>query len=168
MWILSLLPEWAIHAIFMIGVLGVILGFVLGFLPFLGRYKLAIQIISVLILALGVYLEGGFANEQVWQMKVKEMEVKIKEAEVKAAQKNVEIQEKVVTQTQIVKEKGQDIIKYVDRYRDREVLKTIEGPERIKVEEVIKFVENCPIPQDIIDTHNNAAKMNEAAKGDKK
>lgn len=168
MWILSLLPEWVIHAIFMVGVLGVILGFVLGFLPFLGRYKLAIQIISVLILAFGVYLEGGFANEQLWQMKVKEMEVKIKEAEVKAAQKNVEIQEKVVTQTQIVKEKGQDIIKYVDRYRDREVLKTVEGPERVKIEEVIKFVENCPIPQDIIDAHNSAAKMNEAAKGDKK
>jgi hypothetical protein len=168
MWILSLLPEWVIHAIFMVGVLGVILGFVLGFLPFLGKYKLAIQIISVLILAFGVYLEGGFANEQLWQMKVKEMEVKVKEAEVKAAQKNVEIQEKVVTQTQIVKEKGQDIIKYVDRYRDREVLKTIEGPERVKVEEVIKFVENCPIPQDIIDAHNSAAKMNEAAKGDKK
>jgi hypothetical protein len=168
MWILSLLPEWVIHAIFMVGVLGVILGFVLGFLPFLGRYKLAIQIISVLILAFGVYLEGGFANEQLWQMKVKEMEVKVKEAEVKAAQKNVEIQEKVVTKTQIVKEKGQDIIKYVDRYRDREVVKTIEGPERVKIEEVIKFVENCPIPQDIIDAHNSAAKMNEAAKGDKK
>jgi hypothetical protein len=168
MWILSLLPEWVIHAIFMVGVLGVILGFVLGFLPFLGKYKLAIQIISVLILAFGVYLEGGFANEQLWQMKVKEMEVKVKEAEVKAAQKNVEIQEKVVTQTQIVKEKGQDIIKYVDRYRDREVLKTVEGPERVKIEEVIKFVENCPIPQDIIDAHNSAAKMNEAAKGDKK
>jgi hypothetical protein len=168
MWILSLLPEWVIHAIFMVGVLGVILGFVLGFLPFLGRYKLAIQIISVLILAFGVYLEGGYANEMIWQMKVKEMEVKIKEAEVKAAQKNVEIQEKVVTQTQIVKEKGQDIIKYVDRYRDREVLKTVEGPERVKIEEVIKFVENCPIPQDIIDAHNSAAKMNEAAKGDKK
>lgn len=168
MWILSLLPEWVIHAIFMVGVLGVILGFVLGFLPFLGRYKLAIQIISVLILAFGVYLEGGYANEMIWQMKVKEMEVKIKEAEVKAAQKNVEIQEKVVTQTQIVKEKGQDIIKYVDRYKDREVLKTVEGPERVKIEEVIKFVENCPIPQDIIDAHNSAAKMNEAAKGDKK
>ena len=168
MWILSLLPEWVIHAIFMVGVLGVILGFVLGFLPFLGRYKLAIQIISVLILAFGVYLEGGYANEMIWQMKVKEMEVKFKEAEVKAAQKNVEIQEKVVTQTQIVKEKGQDIIKYVDRYRDREVLNTVEGPERVKIEEVIKFVENCPIPQDIIDAHNSAAKMNEAAKGDKK
>ena len=168
MWILSILSEWVIHAIFTVGALGIILGFVLGFLPFLGRYKLAIQIISVLIFALGVYLEGGLANEQLWQMKVKEMEVKVKEAEVKAAQKNVEIQEKVVTKTQIVKEKGQDIIKYVDRYRDREVVKTIEGPERVKIEEVIKFVENCPIPQDIIDAHNSAAKMNEAAKGDKK
>lgn len=168
MWILSLLPEWAIHAIFLAGGIGIILGFVLGFIPFINKYKLPIQIVSILVFAFGVYLEGGYANEMIWQMKVKEMEVKIKEAEVKAAQKNVEIQEKVVTKTQIVKEKGQDIIKYVDRYRDREVLKTIEGPERIKVEEVIKFVENCPIPQDIIDAHNAAAKLNEPAKGDKK
>lgn len=155
MWILSLLPEWAIHAIFAAGAVGIILGFVLGFIPFINKYKLPIQIISILVFAFGVYLEGGYANEMIWQMKVKEMEVKIKEAEVKAAQKNVEIQEKVVTKVQVVKEKGQDIIKFVD--------KVITEKEEVKV-----YIENCPVPKDIIDAHNAAAKMNEAAKGDKK
>ena len=168
MFILSLLPEWAVHAIFCVGALGVILGFVLGFIPFINKYKLPFQIVSIIVLTFGVYLEGGFANEQIWQMKVKEMEAQVAKSEAKAAQFNTQLQASVTEKTTVIKEKGDTIVKYVDRYRDREVLKTVEGPERVKIEEVIKFVENCPIPQDIIDAHNAAAKMNEAAKGDKK
>ena len=53
MWILSFLPEFIPHLIFIIGVLGTIAGFVLGFIPFVSTYKLPIQITSILILSLG-------------------------------------------------------------------------------------------------------------------
>jgi hypothetical protein len=36
----------------------------------------------------------------------------------------------------------------------------------IKKEEVVKFVENCPIPKDIVDLHNQATKM--TGQGEKK
>jgi len=152
MWILSILPESAIHIIFGIGVLGVIVGFVLGFIPFVRTYKLAIQIISILLLVFGVYLEGGLADYKEWELKVKEMEAKVAEAQTKSAEKNVEIQEKVVEKTKVIKEKGDTIVKYIDR-------------DVIKKEEIIKYVENCPVPKELIDLHNQAVEM---SKGEKK
>ena len=56
MWIFTVTPDWIIHAILGLGIIGVILGFVLGFIPIIGKYKLPIQIISILILSLGLYL----------------------------------------------------------------------------------------------------------------
>jgi flagellar biosynthesis component FlhA len=165
MWIINFLPEWAIHTVFSLGVIGVLLGFVLGFIPFVKQYKLPIQIISILLLVLGVYLEGGLADHKEWQLKVKEMEAKLAQAETKSSEKNVEIQEKIVEKTKIVKEKGRDIIKYVDRWNTKEVIKEVEGPERIRREEVIKYIENCPVPKEMIDIHNQATELD---KGDKK
>ena len=150
MWILSILPDAAIHIIFGLGILGTIAGFVLGFIPLIKAYRLAIQVISLLVLVFGVYLEGGLADYKEWELKVKEMEAKVAQAEVQSANKNIEIQEKVVEKTKVIREKGRDIIKYIDK-------------EVVKKEEVIKYVENCPVPQEIIDAHNKAATM-----GDKK
>jgi flagellar biosynthesis component FlhA len=171
MWIISFLPEWVFHLIFGLGILGVIASFFLGMIPVIKQYKLPLQIISILTLMLGVYLQGGLADYKEWEAKVKEMEAKIAVAEEQAKGKNVEIQEKVVTQTKVVREKGKDIVKYIDRYNDREVLKEIPGPERVRVEEVIKYVEKCPIPKEIVDIHNQAATLNKSAtkpEGEKK
>jgi hypothetical protein len=144
MWIFTVAPEWAIHLIFGLGVAGVIAGFVLGMIPLIKKYSLPIKIISLLVLALGVYLQGGLADYKEWQLKVSEMETKVKEAESKSNQVNTEIVEKVVTETKVIREKGDTIVKYIDR-------------EVVKTEEVVKFIENCPIPQIIIETHNMAA-----------
>ena len=150
MWILSILPDAAIHIIFGLGILGTIAGFVLGFIPLVKTYQLAIQVISILVLVFGVYLEGGLADYKEWELKVKEMEAKMAQAEAQSANKNIEIQEKIVEKTKVIREKGKDIIQYIDK-------------EVIKKEEVIKYVENCPVPKDVIDTLNKAASM-----GDKK
>ena len=167
MWILSILPEAAIHTIFGLGILGTIAGFVLGFIPFIKAYRLAIQVISILVLVFGVYLEGGLADYKEWELKVKQMEAKIAQAEVKSGEKNVEIQEKIVETTKVVREKGRDIIKYVDRWNTKEVIKEVEGPERIRREEVIKYIENCPVPKEFIDLHNQATELNKAAEAKK-
>ena len=150
MWILSILPDAAIHIIFGLGILGTLAGFVLGFIPFIKTYKLAIQIISLIVLVFGVYLEGGLADYKEWELKVKEMEAKVAQAEAQSANTNVEIQEKIVEKTKVIREKGRDIIKYVDK-------------EVIKKEEIIKYVENCPVPKEIIDLHNQATELNKAA-----
>lgn len=154
MWILSILSENIIHAIFTAGILGVIAVFVLGFIPFINKYKLPIQIISILVTVFGVYLEGGLADSKEWQLKVKEVEAKVAKAEAAAANKNVEIQEKIVETTKVVHEKGKNIIRYIDK-------------EVVKNQEVVKYIENCPVPKEIIDLHNQAAELNKV-EGEKK
>lgn len=152
MWILTWLPDWVTHAIFFAGALGIFLGFVLAFIPFVKQYKLAIQISSLCVFALGVYLEGAMADNNEWLAKVKELEAKIAIAEERSKTENVKIEEKIVTKTQVVKEKGKNIIQYIDR-------------EVVKNNDVIKYIENCPVPKEIVDAHNKAATMNQ---GDKK
>lgn len=150
MWIISILPEWAFHLILTLGIIGTVAGFALGMVPAIKQYKIPIQVISLLVLSLGLYLEGGLADYKEWEARVKEMEAKVAVAEEKAKTVNVEVQEKIVTQTKVIREKGKDIIKYIDK-------------EVVKTEEVIKYVENCPVPKEIIDIHNDAAILNKAA-----
>jgi hypothetical protein len=78
------------------------------------------------------------------------MEAKVAKAEAESANKNVEIQEKIVEKTKIIREKGRDIITYIDK-------------EVIKKEEVIKYIENCPVPKEFIDLHNQATELNKGA-----
>ena len=167
MWILSILPDAAIHVIFGLGILGTLAGFVLGFIPFVKTYQFAIQICSIIVLVFGVYLEGGLADYKEWELKVKEMEAKMAQAEAQSANKNIEIQEKIVEKTKVVREKGRDIIKYVDKWNTKEIIKEVEGPERIRREEVIKYIENCPVPKEFIDLHNQATELNKAAEAKK-
>lgn len=152
MWIFEWLPDAVTHIIFLVGAVGVFAGFVLTFIPFVKQYKLAIQIASIFIFALGVYLEGGLADNKEWTAKVKELEGKLAVAEEKSKTENVKIEEKIVTKTNVIKQKGKDIVQYIDR-------------EVVKNNEIIKYVENCPVPKELVEAHNAAAKMNQ---GDKK
>ena len=144
MWILSVLPDWVFHAMLAAGVLGTVAGFVLGMIPFIKPYIIPIRVISLLVLAAALYLEGGIADNLIWQMRVKEVEAKVALAEAKSQEKNVEIVTIVAEKTKVIHERGKTITKYIDR-------------EVAVDKEVIKFVENCPIPEIIIKTHNAAA-----------
>jgi phosphoribosylanthranilate isomerase len=100
---------------------------------------------------------GVMYNENSWLQRAKEMEQKVAEAENKSKEVNVVVEEKIVEKTKIVKEKGRDIIQYIDRWNTKEIIKEVEGPERVRREEVIKYIENCPVPKEIVDIHNQAA-----------
>ena len=141
---MNFLPNWIFHAVLIAGTLGLIASFILNFIPSFKLYHLPIQVISVLLIAVGVWFEGAMSNQAAWEEKVAEMQVKVAEAQAKSAETNVQIITKTVKKLELVRTRGDDIINYVDR-------------EVVKDKEVIKFVENCPIPQIIINTHNAAA-----------
>jgi len=141
---MNFLPDWIFHAMLLIGVLGLIASFILKFIPAVGIYNLPIQIVAILLIVVGVWFQGAMSNQAEWEAKVKDLEVKIAEAEAKSAETNIKIITKTVKQLELVRTRGNDIIKYVDR-------------EVAVDKEVIKFVEHCPIPQLIINTHNAAA-----------
>lgn len=89
-------------------------------------------------MVIGVYMSGAISNEEAWLAKVKDLEVKVAEAEAKSQQVNVQVVEKVVTKTQVVREKGKDIVQYVDR-------------------EVVKYDSKCEIPKEAVSAVNQAA-----------
>ena len=104
MWILSYLPTWIFYAITVIGILGLISSYVLGMIPLITQYKLPLQIISVVVIAFGVFIIGGVENELSWQAKVKELEAQVAIATAKSNETNTIIQQKVITKIQIVKQ----------------------------------------------------------------
>jgi uncharacterized membrane protein len=144
MWIINFLPDWVFHTIFAIGLLGTIAGFLLGFIPFIKKYVLVIQVCSILILVLGVFLEGAMSDNKEWVARVKEMEAKVAAAEAKSQKVNVEIIEKVVKKTEYIKLRGQEIIKYVDR-------------DIVKYDTRFAPGGQCEIPKEFITLHNKAA-----------
>ena len=156
LFILEFLPTWVFLALFAIGVLGFLLTYFLKLvpIPLVYMYKNPIQIASISLIVFATFMYGGAYNNDAWMAKVKEMEEKVAAAEEAAKKENVRIEEKVVEKTKVVKEKGDEIIKYIDR-------------EVVKKEEVVKFIENCPIPKDIVDLHNQAIQMNKP-QGEKK
>jgi hypothetical protein len=144
--------EYVVNSILIIGITLTVLSFVflspiLRLLPAISGYYRVIQIISIIILCAGIYAKGGYSTEKIWRDKVSEMEEKLKVAEAKSEKVNETLKEKIVYRNQIIREKGDNIIKYVDR-------------EVIKTEEVVRFLEVCPIPVDIIKIHNEATRIN--------
>ena len=85
MWLLQWLPDWVFHLILLVGVLGLGASFVLKFIPFVDQYKLPIQVAAVILIVLGVYMEGAISNQAWWELRVAEAEKRVAEAEKKAA-----------------------------------------------------------------------------------
>ena len=117
MWILNFIPDIVFHAIVIAGILGMIASFFLGYMPFINLYKTPIQIISVIILVFGVWVEGANSNNESWKLKVKELEAKVSQAQIKSNEINTKLVEKIAENQKIIKDKKNEnskaIIKYV-------------------------------------------------------
>jgi len=166
-WMLSFLPDWFWTAVFISGILAVIAAWLLKRIPFVSRYQLIFKVGGIIAILIGTWFLGAASNEERHKAEVESMQKKIEEATAQAALTNRAIETKIEVQTKVIREKSKDIVKYVDRFVDREVIKEIQGPERIRREEIIKYIEQCPVPKEIIDLHNQAAELNKAAEGKK-
>ena len=164
MWLLNFLPFWFFHLVTLLGIAGIIAGFVLGMIPIIGKYKLPIQIISLLLFAGGLYMEGAVSNEEKWQARVLELEAKIKESELKSQQVNAELEAKTIENTKIIKEKSKKQVEYINRLvqgRTVEIVKDMSAEEKAafekKQQELLNAIKNCPVPRIIVEEHNKAA-----------
>lgn len=103
-------------------------------------YRSITRLILVVVLTFGVYMVGGISNEQVWLERVAEMEAKVAEAEKESVKQSAKITQKVIVKQQLIRERGADIVTYVDR-------------------EVVKFDTTCVIPKEFVIAHNKAAEQ---------
>ncbi len=140
MWILQWLPNWIFYLILLAGLIGYAATYLLRFVPAVYMYKTPIQLTSIGLIVIGVFMAGAIHNEEAWIARVKEMEVKVAEAQAKSAEENVKIVEKITTKTQVIREKSDNNIKYIDR-------------------EVIKYDNTCVLPKEFIKAHNDAVEM---------
>jgi hypothetical protein len=147
---LSFIPDSLIavivHVIFAIGVIGFFVGSLASILPFISVYGKIIKNVAGVLLIVGLYLEGGLGVEQDWRKKVAEMEAKVALAEQQSVKENVRIVEKIVKQTEYIKTRSKDIVKYVDR-------------EVVKYDTKFASGGQCEIPKEFIKALNAAAEM---------
>lgn len=149
-WLLVFLPEWIIHSLLGLGVLGMLVAFFVQRIPFVKTYGYLIKLVSSLLIVAGLFLTGALAYKQSTALAVAKLEKKLAEAEAKSQKTNVEIVEKVVKDTEVVRLKGKTVTQYVDR-------------------EVVKYDNKCEIPSEVIKAHNAAATMDPTKlEGDKK
>ena len=85
---MHLLPDsfliYIINALLVTGLIGMVIGFVGGKIPFVGTYATIIKIVSIILFCIGLYWKGGYSVEEEWQQRVAEMEEKVRIAEEKS------------------------------------------------------------------------------------
>ena len=145
MWALYFLPTWYVHAIPLAALAIIIVSMFLKVIPFVSTYYIPIRIIGLVLLFFGIFFEGGLYVNKEWASKVREMEEKIAVAEAKSKEVNVQIVEKFIVKQNTIREKGDEVIKYIDR-------------EIVKYD--VKFAPGgqCEIPKEFVDAVNKAAK----------
>jgi len=142
MWILHFLPDsiilWFCNILLLTGIVATAAGFFANRIPVLGQYQLAFKLAGIVLLVLGVYFRGGLAVEQEWRERVATVEARLANAEKASAEANTQIDTRVQKQVTQIRQRMTYVRQYVDR-------------------EVVKYNDQCTIPEPFIRAHNNAA-----------
>ena len=142
MWILHFLPDSIILAfcniLLLAGIVLTTAGFFAHRIPFVSQYQLPFKIGGIALLVLGVYFRGGYAVEAEWRERVAAVEARLAAAEAASAAVNQQIDTRVQKQVTSIRQRMTYVRQYVDR-------------------EVVKYNDQCSIPQPFVDAHNRAA-----------
>jgi len=136
MWLFEFIPQPLFYLLFLCSGIGYLVSL---FLPN-PILKKQVKITSVIALGVSIYLLGMLYVNNLWKTRAEKLQQQVVELTAKSSDTNTQIQERLVTKTQIVKQRGDDVIKYVDR-------------------EIVKYNNNCVIPQEFTQAHNRAAEQ---------
>lgn len=140
-WILTFVPTFVFNLALIVGLVGLLVAAFAGRIPLISQYKLPIQLLALALTIAAVFFQGALAYKHSVALEVAELKLKLQKAETKSIETNVEIVEKIVTDTQVIREKGKTITEYVDR-------------------EIVKYDNFCELPAEVINAHNMAATLN--------
>lgn len=175
MFFLQLLPtgilEYVIFGILGFGFIATIVSIffinpVLRLIPTLsGTYQL-IQLASVGIFLLGIYLWGGYSTEVKWRERVKEAEAKAELAEERYKKTNNELTIALAQRDHAVATRGKNIIKETIKYLEGSPTThtqtlNLSAQERAELEakiaELQRAERECPVPKLVTEAINNAS-----------
>lgn len=141
MWLFKFLPDWIFYGIFFLGVVGALVTYLLKFIPIpaLRIYRTPIQIVSIVLIAVGTFMSGALWNEEAWRARVSELEKQVAETTAKSEQVTTQTVTKYIDRTKVIREQGEKIVQFIDR-------------------EVVKYNDTCKLPAEAVKLHNEAAK----------
>jgi uncharacterized membrane protein len=133
-WILNFFPGWIYWVLLIAGFCGY---FLAGFVP-LKTYQLPVKILGGVVVLLVIFIMGLLYANGVWQQAARDLQQQVAVAEAKSQVVNEVIKERVVTKTQVIKQRGEATTEYI-------------------IKEVVKHDNSCVIPQEFVTAHNHAA-----------
>ncbi len=141
MWLINFLPDWFFYGLLILGIVGYLVTYLLRFIPIpaIYLYRTPIQLVSVILIVVGVYMAGSIANENAWKARVAQLEKEYAESQVQTEKVNTEVVTKYITKREVIKQKGEETVRYIDR-------------------EIVKYNDVCKLPAEVIKIHNEAAK----------
>lgn len=131
MWLLQFFPGWIFSLLFFLGVVGYLASKTFKIVP-------GLNWMSIAVIFFAVYMSAVKMTDDTWRKKTADLEKKVLELQAESAKTNTEVVTKVITKNQVIKEKGDEIIKYVDR-------------------EIVKYDNTCALPKELLEAHNKAA-----------
>jgi len=140
MWLLTFVPDFIFHIIAIDGILLTVGAIAFGQIPFIGTYNIPINIIGVVLIIFGFYMEGGISNQEKWEAKVAEVKLEMAKKETASAEVTTKVITKYVTKIEVVKEKGNVIIKEIPKYISKDA------------------DAKCPVPNGFVVLHDSASR----------
>ena len=142
MWIIDLIPGWLPYVGLFLGALTILITSILASaLP--AAYSILIRLVALLFCIFGVWYHGYSITQEAWEDRVEQVQLELEKMRVESQTENIKLVEKVIVKTKVVKERGDEVVKYVDREVIKYDVKFAPGGE-------------CEIPKEFVKAHNDA------------
>jgi len=132
--IFKILPDW----LWWLLLLGGLFAFFVSYLPQAKTFELFIKIAAATTIAVAIFIFGMLYADNTWKAAAADLQAKVLELSKQSETTNTAIKEKIITQVQVVKLRGEEVVRYIDR-------------------EVTKSDVTCLIPPSFVQAHNQAA-----------
>lgn len=133
-WIFKIFPDWFWLVPLVLG----ICAFGLSHLPPLKLYALPLKIVGGILVACGIFVNGMLYANNRWHEAASKLEAQVQAAQAQSQVTNAQLEQKITVKTQVVRERGRDVVQYIER-------------------EVAQHNSGCVVPPEFVRAHNTAA-----------
>lgn len=142
MFLLSIIPDSILYG-FILSVMGIgaalfVFGTFTVFLPLVKAYGLLMRTVGIILLIGSVYLYGGYGTEMKWRKVAAELKADMDKKVALSEKNSKQIVTKYVTQTKVIKEKGDAIKKLSQHVKEADA--------------------KCVVPKSFVLLHDSASK----------
>ena len=130
MWMLNFIPDWVFHLLLFVGFGGIIAASVFR--------SVFLYPIAALILCSSIFMEGLIFGQKDMREQIVIMEAKLQQYQQESADLNIKLAEKYNNKVIKIKEKTNEVVKYVDKY-------------------VTVYDNSCSVPNAFVVLHDSAA-----------